>query len=129
MQKLQETYTGKGVVWYTITSTKPKHAITAEEANAIIKERGAHETALLLDSDGSVARTYRAKTTPHIFIIDKDGKVAYNGAIDDTPDAQKESLDKAHNYVSEALEILLGSKSPKIIKNAVTKPYGCSVKI
>lgn len=129
MQKLQEKYKTKGVVWYTISSTKPKHALTPEDANKIIKARAANPTALLLDSDGNVARNYHAQTTPHMFVIDKNGKIIYNGAIDDNPSFQKDTVEKARNYVSEVLDSLLDSKSKKPIKDAMTKPYGCSVKI
>ena len=129
MQNLQEKYTNEGVVWLTISSTRPKNALTADEAKKIIKERDAKETALLLDSDGKIALQYRAKTTPHMFIIGKDGKIAYNGAIDDKPSFEKDTIATAKNYVSQALDVLLGKSKDKTITDTVTKPYGCSVKI
>lgn len=129
MQKLQEKYTKEGVAWLTVSSTKSSNALTADEAKKIIKERSAHQTALLLDSDGTVARLYGAKTTPHMFIINKDGKIAYNGAIDDNTSFRKDTVSGAKNYVSEALDVLLGKSNKKTIEHAETKPYGCSVKI
>ena len=81
---------------------------------------------ILTDSDGGkIARAYGAKTTPHLFVIAKDGTLAYAGAIDDRPDDDPASLKGATNYVTTALDALAAGKdvSPK-----ETKPYGCSVK-
>lgn len=128
MQKLQEKYTGQGIAWFSISSTIPEHALKADEAKKIYADRKSKATALLLDSNGDVARSFGAKTTPHMFIINADGKVAYMGAIDDSSSFHKEMIDKSKNYVAAALDSLI--KDPKKpIDVPVTKPYGCSVKI
>lgn len=128
MQKLQEKYTQNGIVWLSISSSKPGKALSEKEAEQIRADRKAKSTALLIDADGTVARSYGAKTTPHMFVINGEGKIVYNGAIDDDSSFKKESVKKAHNYVTEALDFATG-KSKKPLKSAVTRPYGCSVKI
>src|SRR2546428_5074573 len=83
MQKLQQEYAGKGVVWLTIDSNAPgtEGNITPEQADKIAKAWNARHTALLLDPDGKVGRAYGAKNTPNMVIIDPAGKIVYQGAI------------------------------------------------
>src|SRR5688500_13364530 len=81
MQKLQKAYTGKGVVWLSVNSSaagKQGH-VTPEQANALTREKGASASAVLLDPEGTMGRAYAAKTTPHMFVIDAAGHVAYQG--------------------------------------------------
>lgn len=127
MQNLQKKYTGKGVVWYSIVSSAPgkQGHFPPEEANALSKEKGAAPTALLVDSDGKVGRLYGARTTPHMFIIDPEGKLIYNGAIDDTRSTDVEDVKTAKNYVSAALDEAMSGKPVTVATN---QPYGCSVK-
>src|ERR1043166_1766689 len=84
MQKLQADYTGKGVVWLTIDSNAPgtEGSITAEQAQKIMSGWKTHQQALLLDPEGKVGRAYGAKNTPNMVIINPDGKIVYEGAID-----------------------------------------------
>ena len=100
MQTLQETYTGKGVTWLSFGSPAPGKEGNSPPArwNEIQKERNAPPTATLLDPDGAVGRSYGAKTTPHMFVIDKTGRIAYAGAIDDAPSGGAKG-----NYVDQAL--------------------------
>lgn len=127
MQDLQKKYTDKGVVWISVISSAPGQQgyMTADEANKAMKEKGAVPTHMLLDQDGSMGRAYGAKTTPHMFVIDKDGKLAYMGAIDDKPTTLPDSLKGARNLVSLALDELMDSKK---VTEPVTTSYGCSVK-
>jgi peroxiredoxin len=127
MQKLQEEYTGKGVVWLTIDSSAPgkEGHLTAEQAEKQITEWKMKSSALLLDPDGKAGQTYGAKNTPHMFIIDPEGKVIYQGAIDSKPSAKPEDIASSTNYVKVALDESMGGKP---VSNASTKPYGCSVK-
>lgn len=127
MQNLQAKYTDKDVVWLSIiSSAKGKQGhVTAEEAMANTKEANAKPTAVLIDVDGVVGKTYGAKTTPHMFIVHKDGTLVYKGAIDSINSADSADVAKADNYVSKALdEIIAGSE----VSIASTKQYGCSVK-
>lgn len=148
MQALQKKYTEQGVVWLTVASSglskngKPMQGFLiegtkqdkkkypkAKTAAQIIEERGSHQTAILLDADAGVAKKYRPTTTPHMFVIDPNGNIIYQGAIDDQPSFKQDSVKGARNYVAEALDISLG-KDPKrkqVEVNHVT-PYGCGIK-
>jgi peroxiredoxin len=127
MQALQAELVGDDVAWLTISSSakgKQGH-MTPEQANAYIKEQGSKETARILDEDGTIGKLYGAKTTPHMFVINKDGVVAYAGAIDDNDSFKHDTVKGAKNFIREAVNEL---KAGKPVTTASTKPYGCSVK-
>jgi peroxiredoxin len=127
MQKLQEEFTGKGVVWLTIDSSAPglDGNLTAEQANQRIAEWKAHSTAFLLDPDGKAGRTYAAKNTPHMFVINPEGKIVYEGAIDSKATANPADIASSNNYVKAALDESLAGKT---VTTPSSRPYGCSVK-
>jgi peroxiredoxin len=127
MQSLQEEYTQQGVIWLAIcSSNKDKQGnFTVEEINKRSKNHGAKFTAYLIDEDGKVGKMYGAKTTPHMYIIDKSGKLVYAGGIDDKPTTDVDDINDAKNYVSSALNELLDGKEVSVQSSA---PYGCSVK-
>lgn len=127
MQKLQADYTGKGVVWLTIDSNAPgtEGNITAEQAQKIMSGWKTHQTALLLDPDGKVGRAYGAKNTPNMVVINPDGKIVYEGAIDSKATPNPADIPTSTNYVKSALDESLAGKA---ISHPSTRPYGCSVK-
>lgn len=127
MQKLQKEATDNGAIWLTIVSSAEgkQGNVTAAEANKIMEDVGAHSTARVLDSSGEIGKLYGAKTTPHMFIIDKDGVLVYEGAIDSDTSFKPESIEGATNYVREALKSL-NAGTP--IDVTSTQPYGCGVK-
>ncbi len=127
MQKLQAEATADDVVWLTIVSSAEgkQGNVSNEEANKIMEEAGAKSTARLKDESGEIGKLYDAKTTPHMFVIDKDGILAYAGAIDSDSSFKSSSIESADNYVTAALASL---KAGEPVKVASTKPYGCSVK-
>lgn len=127
MQKLQKEWTAKGVVWFTVISSAPgkQGYMTAEEENAYVKKMNASPTAVLLDPSGEVGRLYDAKTTPHMFVINPQGILIYDGAIDNKPTTDLADVPTATNYVSQALEEAMAGKQ---VTTPVTRPYGCSVK-
>lgn len=127
MQKLQEAATDKDVVWLSINSSADgkEGNQTPEAANAYIKEKNVKATARILDPTGEIGKLYDAKTTPHMFVIDKDGSLVYDGAIDSNDSFKPETIEGATNYVTDALTAL---ESGKPIEKSKTKPYGCSVK-
>lgn len=127
MQKMQEQLTGDDVVWLQIVSSAPgkQGYVTAEQGEKLRQDKKVKSTAKLLDSDGTVGKAYGAKTTPHMFIIDDEGVVVYQGAIDDKPSTNSADVAGANNYVLTAFEEI---KADKPVSNATTKPYGCSVK-
>ncbi|WP_287127653.1 hypothetical protein [Candidatus Cyanaurora vandensis] len=89
-----------------------------------MKEKGAAPTAYLMDNNGSLGKLYAAKTTPHMFIVDPQGKLIYNGAVDDKPTTDM-TVKADKNYVQLALNDALAGRP---IAEATTRPYGCSVK-
>jgi len=127
MQKLQKAYTKKDVVWFSVISSAKGNQGYRDRKGAqeTMSKREAAPTAVLLDPTGKVGRQYGAKTTPHMFVINPQGEVVYQGAIDDRPSTTRSSLKGARNYVAEALNAAL--KGDKI-QVPSTKPYGCSVK-
>jgi peroxiredoxin len=127
MQKLQEEFTGKGVVWLSIDSSAPglEGNLTPEQAEKKMSEWKTKMTALLLDPEGKAGKAYGAKNTPHMFVISPEGKIVYEGAIDSKASPNPNDIATATNYVKVALD---ESMSGKPVSNPNTKPYGCSVK-
>ena len=127
MQGLQKEYAAKGVVWLSIVSSvegKQGH-LSSTEANEVYKEKGMNSTALILDTDASMAKAYSAKVTPHMYIINPEGVLVYNGAIDDNDSSDSADIKTSKNYVKIALDDLMSGRK---VANASTKPYGCGVK-
>lgn len=127
MQKLQQQYIDKGVIWLTVDSsaTGKEGHLTAEQAEKQISEWKMHSTALVLDEDGKAGQAYGAKNTPHMFVINPEGKIIYAGAIDSKATPNPADITGATNYVKAALD---ESMAGKPVSTATTKPYGCSVK-
>jgi len=127
MQGLQRDWTRKGVVWFTVISSAPGQQgyVTAQQENDYLKQTKASPSAALLDPQGDVGRLYSAKTTPHMFVINPQGVLVYDGAIDNKATTDQADISTAKNYVSQALEEAMGNKSVSI---PTTRPYGCSVK-
>jgi peroxiredoxin len=127
MQKLQQEYTAKGVVWLSIISSAPgkQGHRTGPQAEADTKDKNAAPTAVLLDPSGEVGKKYDAKTTPEMFVLDKEGKILYAGAIDSIKSTDSADIAKAENHVRQALDAALAGQP---VPTPKTKPYGCSVK-
>jgi peroxiredoxin len=127
MQKLQKEWTSKGVVWLTVLSSAPgkQGYKSAAEENAFLKQANASPTAVLMDPKGDLGHLYGAKTTPHMFVIDPNGKIVYAGAIDDKPTTEQSDISGAKNYVQTALTEATAGKP---VTTASSQPYGCSVK-
>ena len=127
MQSLQQKYGEKGVRWLAIVSSAPGKQ-GYYEAAAMNEQNEAHgqsALAVLLDPEGTVGRLYNAQTTPQMVIIDPDGNLLYNGAIDDKPSSRPSSLEGAHNYLAAGLDEAMAGQT---ISVPTTKPYGCSGK-
>ena len=127
MQKAQRQTRAGGAVWLSINSSasgKQGH-VNGAQANTLSRNKNAAPSAVLLDASGNVGRAYNAKTTPHMYIISAQGKVLYNGAIDDKPSTDVADINGAKNYV---LAALAQAKKGEKISVSVTQPYGCSVK-
>ena len=127
MQALQEQARADGVTWLAVVSSAPGEQGHFEDAamNARTDEEGGNASAVLMDPTGEVGRSYDAQTTPHMFVIDAEGTVVYNGAIDDQPVTNPASLEGATNYVVPAIAAAMEGRAAD---PATTPPYGCSVK-
>lgn len=128
MQAQQAAAVNDGVVWVSINSSaagKEGNFKDASAAKAAIAEKKLKSSHYLLDADGTIGKAYGAKTTPHMFVIDKAGTLAYQGAIDDKSTADSADIASAKNYVTMALASL---KAGTAIETATTQPYGCFVK-
>src|ERR1700720_269730 len=127
MQKLQKQWTNQGVVWFTVLSSAPgkQGFVTASDENAYLAKMQAAPTAALLDPSGEVGHLYDAKTSPQMVVINPQGIVIYDGAIDDKPTTDLSDVPAATNYVSLALEQAMTGKQ---VGMPSTRPYGCSVK-
>jgi peroxiredoxin len=119
MQAIIKTAQAKGAVWFTVSTGKGKTDWAKRLADT-----GATPNGVLLDADAALAKAYGAKCTPHLFVIAPDGKLIYDGAIDDKPTANKDDVNGAKNYVLIAIEEALAGKP---VTTAKTKPYGCGV--
>lgn len=117
-QKLTEQFKDKDVVWLAIDSSKTASA----EAAAEHAKDNKLTYPILIDRDGKVGKRYDARTTPHMFVIDRKGNLAYAGAMDD--DGRGDNPDR-HNYVEAVVKSLLDGST---IAKRRTAPYGCSVK-
>jgi peroxiredoxin len=124
-QDLQKELAAKGVVWLMVNSVNPKNFShrTPEQARTEWAAEKIAATAWIDDSSGTVGHLYEMKTTPHMFVIDKNGTLVYDGAIDNKPDPSHDPR-TARNYVREAADDLLAGKP---IEVSQTKPYGCGV--
>jgi peroxiredoxin len=115
MQDLQREWTAKGVAWFTVISSAPGEQgyVTNAQENAYLKRMHAEPTAVLMDPAGKLGRLYGAKTTPEMFVIDPEGTLIYEGAIDNRPTPDISDIKGADNYVDDALSKSMSrSRSP-----------------
>lgn len=124
---LQREFTGKDVVWLAIcSSAEGKQGYqTPDEWTRLNAEKGFAGTAVLLDPEGRVGRLYGARTTPHMYVVNPEGALIYQGAIDDKPSADQDDVPGARNYVRAALTEAMAGQP---VSQPQTKPYGCGVK-
>ena len=127
MQATQKAAVDKGVVWLAInsTATDATDYLAPDKMGAWMMEQKAAATATLMDADGKLGRSYGARTTPHLYVIDTQGKLVYAGAIDSKPTARAADIASATNHVKQALGEVLAGKSVSV---PATQPYGCTIK-
>ena len=128
MQAQQRTATGEhDAVWLSIISSKPgaQGHVSAEQADELTATRNAAPTAVLIDEPGDVGRAYAAQVTPHMYIIDPEGTLVYMGGIDSNPSADPADIPTSTQYVLAALDDLAAGRA---VAEAVTRPYGCTIK-
>jgi peroxiredoxin len=127
MQSIQALAQKDGVIWLSVISSAPgkQGYVNGPAADALTESRGAVPTAVLLDPSGTVGRLYDAKTTPHMFVIDRNGALQYMGGIDSIATADRSDISKAEPYLKEAMLAVVQGQP---VAHPVTKPYGCSIK-
>jgi len=127
MQSVQGLARQNGIVWLTVISSAPgkQGYVNGPAADALTQSRRAQPTAVLLDPAGTVGRLYAAKTTPHMFVIDKDGELKYMGGIDSIATTDEADIARAEPYLKEAM-LAVAAGDP--VARPVTKPYGCAIK-
>lgn len=114
MQEFQKEVIASGAVWLVINTGGHK-----------LEAATYYPGTVLQDSSQSIGRAYDAKVTPHCFVIDGNGVLAYKGAIDNNPSAKAADISKATNYVLAAVKAIKQGKAPEVTS---TKAYGCGVK-
>lgn len=127
MQKLQAEALKDGVVWLRIISSAPgkQGNVSGQDADRILELANGSATATILDENGAIGHLYDAKTTPHMFIIDKAGTLVYAGGIDDKATTDTADIATSTNYVKMVLSDI---KTGRPISVSETKPYGCGIK-
>ncbi|MDQ3370419.1 MAG: thioredoxin family protein [Myxococcota bacterium] len=120
-------HAGQGVVWLAINSAAAGKQGHEPAANTQAAKAWAMAHPILRDESGAIGKAYGATNTPNLFVIDQAGVVVYGGAIDNSPDGERQSPQGGTlvNYVDAALEDVAAGRP---VRTAVTKPYGCSVK-
>lgn len=127
MPATQKSALAKGAVWLSVNSTHngASDYMAPAALAGWMKDKGGTPTATLMDADGKLGRAYGARTTPHMYVIDAKGALAYVGAIDSKPTANPADIRTATNYVEQAVaEVVAG----KPVSQPATQAYGCSVK-
>ena len=122
MQSTQTVAAADGAVWLQVNSTAmgdldPEKSVEWQKKQGVV--------AYIRDQSGKLGRLFGAQTTPHCFVIGRDGTLAYQGAIDDQSQATQANTPASHNYVKAALAAL---KAGQTVEKATTQPYGCGVK-
>lgn len=127
LQALQKDFTQRGVVWLAINSTRSDSAdyLAPDRLAAWMRDQGASPSATLMDEAGTVGKAYGARVTPHMYIVDAQGRLVYAGGIDSIPSSRVADIEKATNYVRQGLEDLLAGQPLRV---ATSLPYGCSIK-
>lgn len=127
MQRLQDTYTDEGVVWLSIVSSAPGKQ-GYYPPGEMVEQKKKHDgnmTAILMDPDGEVGKTYGATVTPHMYVVSPKGELLYRGGIDDKPTTDEADIEGATNYVRMALDAAMNGEE---VRPKRAEPYGCTIK-
>jgi peroxiredoxin len=127
MQALQKDAASKGIVWLAINSTEDASAdyLTPPQMARWMSEQKAAATATLMDEDGQVSRAFAARVTPHMYIVDPQGKLVYAGGIDSIASARVDDIPKATPYIRNAMAEIAAGKPLSV---STSRPYGCTIK-
>lgn len=127
MQALQDETRASGGAWLTVFSDPPDVVghVSDLEAELVTEQRKSKASAVLLDHDTTLARSYGARNTPHIFIVDRAGSLAYAGGMDSIASTSVEDIAQAEPFARDALRAVIAGRP---VERPLTRPYGCPVK-
>jgi peroxiredoxin len=127
MQRTQMDAAAQGVVWLAVASAAPgaRDFVPPAALAQWLQQQGATVTAALVDADGRIGRAFGARVTPHLFIVDARGRLAYAGAVDSIASAHAADVDRATHYVRQALAELAAGREVSV---PLTRPYGCAIR-
>jgi hypothetical protein len=127
MPATQKAALDKGVTWLTVSSTAKDAGDYRAPKDLVgwIQSKGGAPSATLMDDSGRIGRAYGARTTPHMYLIDPQGRLLYAGAIDSKPTSNPADIATATNYVNQAVGEALAGKA---VSQSTTRAYGCSIK-
>jgi len=127
MQALQHEAREAGGTWLTVFSDPPDVVghVTDLEAEFVAEQRKSRASAILLDHDTRLARSFGARNTPHIFIVDRAGRLAYAGGMDSIASTKVEDIAQAEPFARDALRTVIAGRP---VERPLTRPYGCPVK-
>ncbi len=119
---VEKEFTEEKVVWLRINSGKAESVKDAREINAKYAQNWKIKSPILLDTAGTVGRSYGAKVTPTMFVINNEGVIAYTGAMDSekSPSKTGEII-----YPRDAVRAVLANET---VTKKTTKAVGCSIK-
>jgi len=117
----------KGVLWFAVNSAAPGKQGFGVDANRAAAREYHMNYPVLLDESGAVGKAFGATNTPGMFVIDREGRLVYRGAIDNSPDGERDAPEGGVlvDYVASALEDLAAGRP---VRYSETPQYGCSVK-
>jgi len=121
LKTMPEEYMKNGIVWLSVNSEAPENKAASAEMNKKFVEKYGLKAPLLMDPTGVVARSYLAKSTPHMFVIDPKGVLVYQGALDNAPMGKAADGAAMIDYVGDAVADV---KAGRAVKTSETKPYG-----
>lgn len=127
MQALQREAAERGVVWLSLISSAPGEFghVSPDKAKDLTASRNAAPTNIILDEKGTIGRAYEARTTPHMFVINPEGELAFMGGIDNRPTSNPADIEGAENYVRLALDAIAKGEP---VATPVARAYGCAIK-
>ncbi len=114
MKKIAADYKDKNVVFLGICTS----SMTESKDMEAFRKEHSFNYPVLMDETGAVGHSYESTNTPHMFIL-QNGKIVYEGAIDDDQRGRKGA--EAKNFVRAALDELIAGQA---VTTAKTKPYG-----
>lgn len=118
---MPERYVKEGMVWLSVNSEAPENDAATPDMNRKFVETYKMQVPIVFDPKGIVGRSYGAKSTPHMFVIDPKGVLVYKGAIDNAPNGQVPKGKTLVNYVDAAIA---DQKAGRKVSEPETTSYG-----